>query len=157
MQAGDHAQCVGAGCGNGLLDADEGCDDGNQADGDGCDSNCTETGCGNGIMTEGEGCDDGNDNDADACTNVCELARCGDSIEPMDLDESMADQDGFEACDDGNDDDHDGCNSQCMRFEIEDNDTLTCDSTPIPTQGKLVIHGLLDANQMIDAETIKAG
>lgn len=33
--------CVPAGCGNGVLDAGEACDDGNTMDGDGCDSDCT--------------------------------------------------------------------------------------------------------------------
>jgi hypothetical protein len=34
----------------------EECDDGNNLDGDGCDSNCTITACQNGIMTTGEAC-----------------------------------------------------------------------------------------------------
>lgn len=34
---------MSAGCGDGLLDADEQCDDGNSGNGDGCDANCTLT------------------------------------------------------------------------------------------------------------------
>jgi len=59
------------GCGNGVLDSGEECDDGNQVDGDGCDTNCTLTRCGNGVVTVGEQCDDGNSNDNDACKNDC--------------------------------------------------------------------------------------
>lgn len=60
-------------CGDATLDAGEECDDGNGADGDGCDSNCTLTGCGNGITTAGEECDDGNLEDGDCCSSSCEL------------------------------------------------------------------------------------
>jgi len=35
--------CVVAGCGDGILAADESCDDGNDADGDGCESDCRFT------------------------------------------------------------------------------------------------------------------
>ncbi len=58
-------------CGNGRLDPDEFCDDGNRTDGDGCDSNCTPTACGNGIVTAGEECDDGNLNAGDKCSPNC--------------------------------------------------------------------------------------
>lgn len=58
-------------CGNGALEAPEICDDGNLADGDGCDSNCTPTGCGNGVVTVGEGCDDGNVVSGDCCSALC--------------------------------------------------------------------------------------
>ena len=61
------------GCGNGILDADEQCDDSNNTDGDGCDSNCTLTGCGNGIVTIPEQCDDGNTTDGDGCSSACQI------------------------------------------------------------------------------------
>src|SRR5262245_29056813 len=41
-------------CGNGRLEAGEGCDDGNAVSGDGCDGNCTPTACGNAIQSGGE-------------------------------------------------------------------------------------------------------
>lgn len=63
-------------CGNGSLDSDELCDDGNMYDGDGCDSNCTLTGCGNRIPTSGEACDDGNLEDGDGCSGTCESEVC---------------------------------------------------------------------------------
>ena len=46
-------------CGNGVTNAGEECDDGNNTDGDGCDTNCTVTACGNGVRTGVEVCDDG--------------------------------------------------------------------------------------------------
>ena len=60
-------------CGNGAVEASEGCDDGNLASGDGCDANCTPTGCGNAIVTAGETCDDGNTTGGDCCNATCQL------------------------------------------------------------------------------------
>jgi cysteine-rich repeat protein len=64
-----HAQQM---CGNTTVEAPELCDDGNLADGDGCDSNCTPTGCGNGVVTAGEECDDGNTVPGDCCSALCQ-------------------------------------------------------------------------------------
>jgi cysteine-rich repeat protein len=58
-------------CGDGSLDANEVCDDGNQVNGDGCDLNCTATACGNGIVSPGEECDDGNTVGGDSCPSTC--------------------------------------------------------------------------------------
>ncbi|HEU4727627.1 MAG TPA: DUF4215 domain-containing protein, partial [Kofleriaceae bacterium] len=75
-----------------------------QADGDGCDSNCTVTACGNGVVTAGEACDDGNRVGGDGCENDCTLTPrlCGNGR-----------TDPGEACDDGNQADGDGCDSNC--------------------------------------------
>lgn len=43
-------------CGNGAVDPGEDCDDGNEVEGDGCDSNCTLSACENGISAPGEIC-----------------------------------------------------------------------------------------------------
>jgi len=76
-------RCAGniIGCGNGVIDPGEQCDDGNKTDGDGCSSTCQrewqtmvggmET-CGNGIVELGEGCDDGNRVDNDGCSARCQ-------------------------------------------------------------------------------------
>jgi cysteine-rich repeat protein len=67
-------------CGDGVIEPGETCEDGNTADGDGCDSNCTATACGNGVVSAGEDCDDGNTADGDGCPATCRTAEaaCGD-------------------------------------------------------------------------------
>jgi cysteine-rich repeat protein/probable HAF family extracellular repeat protein len=89
-------------CGNGALDAGEECDDGNTADGDGCDSNCTYTTCGNGRRSGTEECDDGNKVDGDGCDADCTTTRCGNGRRTL-----------GEQCDDGNNVDGDGCSATC--------------------------------------------
>lgn len=64
-------------CGNGDIDGDEECDDGDLTDGDGCDSNCTFTACGNGVATAGEDCDDGNTSGGDCCDASCAFEAGG--------------------------------------------------------------------------------
>jgi trimeric autotransporter adhesin len=90
------------GCGNGVQEVGEPCDDGNLADGDGCDGNCTITACGNGIATASEACDDGNRVNGDGCDVNCTLSGCGNGVSG-----------GSERCDDGNLVDGDGCDSNC--------------------------------------------
>ncbi|MCA9558265.1 MAG: DVUA0089 family protein, partial [Myxococcales bacterium] len=66
-------------CGNGTIERDETCDDGNLEDGDGCAADCTiEPGCGNGQLDEGEACDDGNLDAGDGCSPECAFEQvCG--------------------------------------------------------------------------------
>jgi len=97
-------------CGNGQLDPGEECDDANDVDGDGCDSNCTVTRCGNGIVTDGEECDDGNQVSCDGCSSDCVIEEayvCGDGI----VDPAC------EECDDGNNLSCDGCSENCQ-YEV---------------------------------------
>jgi len=90
------------GCGNGALDAGEGCDDGNNMNGDGCTAACeiedgnpcttneecssgvcntmaavpvcaVPIGCGNGVLNDDEVCDDGNLDRGDGCSQSCTL------------------------------------------------------------------------------------
>lgn len=85
-------------CGNGVVDADEDCDDSNLDSGDGCDANCTATGCGNGIVTSGEDCDDGNLATGDCCSAACTFETDGapcDDDETCTLDDAC---DGAGAC-----------------------------------------------------------
>lgn len=69
-------------CGDGTMDADEACDDGNAVDTDACLSNCQLASCGDGIVQQGvEACDDGtNDGAYGGCNPGCgSLApHCGD-------------------------------------------------------------------------------
>ncbi|MDC0669315.1 DUF4215 domain-containing protein [Nannocystis radixulma] len=94
-------------CGDGEVQGDEQCDDGNQDAGDGCEPSCVPTPvCGNEIVEQGEACDDGNNEDGDECSADCQTATpapvCGDNAvqEP-------------EECDDGNDVPGDGCEPNC--------------------------------------------
>src|SRR5262249_9179508 len=60
--------CVAVGCGNGVVDLGELCDDGNQTSGDGCRADCGKLErCGDGVVDQGEACDDGNANPSDGC------------------------------------------------------------------------------------------
>jgi cysteine-rich repeat protein len=152
-EAGSGAQAGDAGgggapprpvCGNGTIDGDDVCDDGNTKAGDGCSATCTvEAGwncdaqgcteiCGDGVVVGHEalagGCDDKNAVASDGCTNcvvdtsyVCAGApsvcakTCGDGI-----------VEGSEVCDDGNAMPNDGC------FACAVETGYTCD-TKMPT------------------------
>ncbi|HJL16005.1 MAG TPA: DUF4215 domain-containing protein [Sandaracinaceae bacterium LLY-WYZ-13_1] len=97
-----------AGCGDGVVDPDEECDDGNTFAGDGCDAFCRLEGtsvCGDGIIEGGEECDDGNVVSGDGCDATCRIeAVCGNgAVEPG------------EECDDGNLTPGDGCDAFCRR------------------------------------------
>ncbi len=63
-------------CGNFVLDAGEGCDDGNNVSGDGCSQGCTDEDqgsvCGNHIIEPGETCDDNNTDPGDGCDASCQ-------------------------------------------------------------------------------------
>jgi cysteine-rich repeat protein len=117
-------------CGDGLLTEDEGCDDANDVDGDGCSSTCTiEEGwqcndqpsscfavCGDGILAGDEQCDDDNITPGDGCSVECQLEDGWACVgTPSDCDTVCGD--GFvvgEACDDGNTENGDGCSVNCL-------------------------------------------
>ena len=91
-------------CGNGAIEGDEACDDGNNVDGDGCAADCTiEPGCGNGQLDLGEFCDDGNLENGDGCDENCVIEiGCGNGVVEL-----------LEECDDGNNENGDGCDENC--------------------------------------------
>ena len=65
-------------CGDSIVTAGEECDDGNTADGDGCDQNCQDEVvitpfCGDGTLDAGEECDDANNTAGDGCDVDCTL------------------------------------------------------------------------------------
>jgi cysteine-rich repeat protein len=125
-------------CGNGVVEGDEACDEGdaNAFDGE-CVVDCTVARCGDGFVQTGvEQCDDGNTDDADGCTNDCiDVALCGDgrinNQEECDNGAANADNagclsdcraaacgdglvhSGVEDCDDGNDNSDDQCTVLC--------------------------------------------
>jgi len=115
-------------CGDGVVDTNEQCDDGNTTNGDGCSADCMiehQSMCGDGVLDEGEACDDGNTTDGDGCSSDCMIEHqpaCGDGV-----------LDAGEECDDGNMVDGDGCSANC---------TVEC----MPTCGD----GVLDAGEECD-------
>lgn len=95
---------VEAMCGDGAVEADEECDDGNKRSDDACLVTCKEARCGDDVVwADMEECDDGDLVDTNSCTASCQEARCGDGIL----------WEGQEECDDGNLDDTDRCTSAC--------------------------------------------
>ncbi len=130
-------------CGDGIVEPDEACDDGNTDDTDACLATCTLASCGDGVVQVGvEGCDDGNTDDTDACLAICTLASCGDGVVQAGVevcdDANLVDTDacttacalaacgdgivqaGVEACDDGNTDDLDLCDNTCVQSACGD-------------------------------------
>lgn len=130
------SQCTSGFCGDGIVNGNEECDDGNRDDGDGCNAFCRNEGCGDGVLQSGEECDDGNTLDNDGCSSTCKKEYCGDGIlqtgEECDDGNTNAGDgcdatckkepfcgDGIvqsnEECDDGNKEDNDGCSSTCKK------------------------------------------
>jgi cysteine-rich repeat protein len=117
-------------CGDGLVTGDEGCDDANTVDGDGCSSACAlEEGwqcndqpsscypvCGDGVLAGDEQCDDDNIHPNDGCSVECQLED-GWACEGIPSDCQTVCGDGFvvgESCDDGNAVSGDGCSGGCL-------------------------------------------
>jgi fibro-slime domain-containing protein len=117
----DAGAIVAQGCGDGIVQGGEACDDHNNASGDGCSADCTTleqdyacpvpgqacvstVRCGDGSITGDEVCDDGNQSDGDGCSADCHTIAPGWSCPVAGLRcESAACGDGivagFEECD----------------------------------------------------------
>jgi cysteine-rich repeat protein len=98
-------------CGNGVVEAGEECEDGNQANDDACVA-CEAARCGDGEVWAGmEECDDGNEEPGDGCDGCkTEVAMmCGDGK-----------VEGNEPCDDGNESNEDGCLNNCEEARCGD-------------------------------------
>ena len=116
----DISGCYNFECGNGILELNEECDDGNNVSLDGCSSECKieiqDPQCGNGVEEIGEECDlgilngflcwAGYEDSCTYCTSVCSEKTiyfgCGDNVTQS-----------CEECDDGNNLSGDGCSSEC--------------------------------------------
>lgn len=121
-------------CGNGELNGEESCDDGNTVLGDGCtpgcqlelDYICPEPGqpcisqmvCGDGVLASTEACDDGNMNAGDGCSFDClavesgwQCRVAGRACIPLCGDGVVTPP---ENCDDSNATSGDGCSSTCL-------------------------------------------
>jgi fibro-slime domain-containing protein len=136
---------VGSSCGNGVVDPNEQCDDGNSVSGDGCSRicqlennyTCPQPGqpclnlakCGNGVLTSDETCDDGNTVGGDGCSADCNVVEPGWQCRVPGKRCTPKCGDGVliatEACDDGNTKSGDGCSATC-RIEVG----FKCDGTP---------------------------
>ncbi len=93
---------LSASCGNGIVEAVEQCDDGNQINNDTCTGLCKNAACGDGYKQGAEQCDDGNKIDTDSCRNTCVSNNCGNGQ-----------IDAGEECDDGNTVQTDSCSNSC--------------------------------------------
>lgn len=96
-------------CGNGLVEGNESCDDGNLVDSDGCSADCLveshPIACGDGWISGPEQCDDGNQVAGDGCSADCLSTEvCGNHV----VDVVRGEQ-----CDDGNLVPGDGCDATC--------------------------------------------
>jgi cysteine-rich repeat protein len=128
---------VVGGCGDGVRDGDEQCDDG-AANGVGqaCKADCTANVCGDHDRGPDEACDEGSQNGTvvSECTAACAINVCGDGVrglgelcdagamngpngactaecQPNVCGDGNVGPD--ESCDDANDDDDDGCTQAC--------------------------------------------
>ena len=98
------------GCGNGVVEGSEECDDGNDSNEDDCLINCFNAFCGDGFVREGfETCDDANNDPDDGCTNDCVATGCGNGI-----------VNAGEDCDDGNQSNTDACLNLCVNASCGD-------------------------------------
>ncbi len=69
------------GCGDGIVQAGENCDDGNTDNMDACLDTCLAAACGDGFLWVGvEECEDGNTIDGDGCSSSCFIEQCGNGI-----------------------------------------------------------------------------
>ena len=62
------------GCGDGVLDAGEECDDGeanSDSEVDACRTSCVSAHCGDGVVDSSESCDDGDASAMDGCSSSC--------------------------------------------------------------------------------------
>ena len=129
-------------CGDGVVEGDEACDDGNDIDTDECLTTCELAACGDGFLQEGvEECDDANDIDEDECPTTCQNAVCGDGFlwegmeecdsagEAIDCDDDCTavecgdanvNEAAGEECDDANDVNTDECLDTCAAASCGD-------------------------------------
>ena len=152
--------CVG--CGNGVLDPGEVCDDGNWTAGDGCSASCLDE--------VGIGCVDNSECDSNLCvdgecvcqrdldcfgSDVCDLTETPvAACEPVDTCGNGAVEAG-EACDDGNTVSGDACSSDCLNLD-SDNDGIL-DHIEDPNDDGIVDPGESDPTDPCDpSDTVAA-
>lgn len=156
-------------CGDADVETDEGCDDGGNAAGDGCDPTCqVEVGwscsgapstcapvCGDGLLTGGEVCDDGNLSSGDGCSATCGLEAGYTCVGAPSVCAPIC-GDGFlragEVCDDGGVLPGDGCSATC---EIETG--WTCNANQPTACSPICGDGLLRGSESCDQGNLTSG
>jgi fibro-slime domain-containing protein len=124
------------GCGDGVIQSTEVCDDGNSSSGDGCGAECqhieqnfacptpgepcvSTVECGDGTVSGMETCDDGNTQSGDGCSADCMKQDGWTCPTPGAPCRAASCGDGIvagdEQCDDGNTESGDGCDANCQR------------------------------------------
>ena len=144
------------GCGNGVIDAPEECDDGNRIADDVCSNTCTinlpipfgeggSAACGNGQREGAEACDDGANNGhlcSAARGQSCTYCTATCTVATVSGDQSMCGNGAInegETCDDGNSNTGEGCSAACAP-----EDGYTCSGAPSTcTPAQSTTYGLL--------------
>jgi fibro-slime domain-containing protein len=155
-------------CGNGVIEREEACDDGNSVGLDGCSSLCQiEAGyhcpsagypclryhqCGDGFVAPTELCDDGNNASGDGCSADCQTIEVGwfcpvpgTRCRPRCGDARLV---GTETCDDGNVVSGDGCSSTC---DVEPG--ASCSSPGKPCLFPVCGNGRVEPGEICDCGT----
>jgi len=152
-----------SGCGDGIIQPGEFCDDGNSAPGDGCSADCktveqdfacptpgeaceSTVACGDGKISGTETCDDGDTTSGDGCSSTCQLeagwqcpAPDAPCVAAMCGDGILA---GKEECEDGGSPpvSGDGCSDTCKREH-----GFACDVVGMPCHatvcGDMIVEG----------------
>jgi len=133
--------CVEAVCGDGVMEANETCDNGEaNSNSAACTAACQIAVCGDTLILAGEEtCDDGNTSDDDGCDSNCSETGCGNGVVTS-----------GEECDDGNLIDFDGCDADCTFTEcppsvpegtVCGDDESFCNGPEVCTEGFCVSAG----------------
>lgn len=153
-------------CGDGLVEGDETCDDGDLTSGDGCNAACRiEAGfncagepsgcvsiCSDGLIVGSETCDDGDLDNGDGCNGICGIETgwactgAPSACAPVCGDRRII---GSETCDDGNHAGMDGCSALCA---IEPG--YVCSGLPSVCSAFHVVITSPENGQFIDADTV---
>jgi fibro-slime domain-containing protein len=155
----------GGTCGDGIVERNEQCDDGNTANGDGCSRLCQVEAnwscpiegapceylgvCGNGALTSNKACDDGNTASGDGCSADCQTVEpgfiCRVPGKPCTTRCGDGAVKGFEVCDDGNTTSGDGCSATC---KVEAG--FDCSGNPSRCQRTVCGNGVREAGEGCD-------
>lgn len=159
-------------CGNGTMDPNEACDDGNRDNGDGCSRFCQKSAlydcptpgqlcvirakCGDATLSSNEACDDGNTTAGDGCSADCKTVEGGFLCRVPGRPCVPNCGDGMikatptvsEQCDDGNTMNGDGCSANCL-LEFG----ASCPTPGQPCKTSVCGNGMVEAGESCDEGT----